>query len=68
MTYVCKCLEFGIFSHGFACAYCGDCGHGYFVILSCRCRGVCLSCNTLRMVWTAAHAMSHVLPRLPVPQ
>ena len=33
-----------------------------------RGRGVCPSCNTRRMVQTAAHLTDHVLPRLPVRQ
>ena len=64
----CKYLECGIFAHGFARARCGDCGHDYFVAFSCKGRGVCPSCNTRRMVETAAHLCDHVLPRLPVRQ
>ena len=64
----CKYLECGIFAHGFARARCGDCGHDYFVAFSCKGRGVCPSCNTRRMVETAAHLTDHVLPRLPVRQ
>jgi hypothetical protein len=63
-----KYLECGIFAHGFARARCGDCGHDYFVAFSCKGRGVCPSCNTRRMVQTAAHLTDHVFPRLPVRQ
>lgn len=56
------------FAHGFARARCNDCGHDYFVAYSCKSRGVCPSCNTRRMVETAAHLTDHVLPRLPVRQ
>ncbi len=63
-----KYLECGVFAHGFASARCGDCGHDYFVAFSCKGRGVCPSCNTRRMVETAAHLTDHVLPRLPVRQ
>ena len=35
---------------------------------SCKGRGVCPSCNTRRMVETAAHLADHVFPRLPVRQ
>ena len=63
-----KYLECGIFAHGFARARCDDCGHDYFVAYSCKGRGVCPSCNTRRMVETAAHLTDHVLPRLPVRQ
>ena len=60
--------ECGIFAHGFARAWCNDCGHDYFVAYSCKGRGVCPSCNTRRMVETAAHLTDHVFPRLPVRQ
>jgi hypothetical protein len=63
-----KYLECGIFAHGFARARCADCAHDYFVAFSCKGRGVCPSCNTRRMVETAAHLTDHVLPRLPVRQ
>ena len=63
-----KYLECGIFAHGFARAWCDDCGHDYFVAYSCKGRGVCPSCNTRRMVETAAHLCDHVYPRLPVRQ
>lgn len=56
------------FAHGFARARCGDRGHDYFVAYSCKGRRVCPSCNTRRMVETAAHLTDHVLPRLPVRQ
>ena len=49
-----KYLECGIFAHGFARAWCDDCGHDYFVAYSCKGRGVCPSCNTRRVVETAA--------------
>jgi Putative transposase/Transposase zinc-binding domain len=38
------------------------------VAYSCKGRGVCPSCNTRRMVETAAHLCDHVFPRLPVRQ
>ena len=63
-----KYLECGIFAHGFARAWCDDCGHDYFVAYSCKGRGVCPSCNMRRMVETAAHLTDHVFPRLPVRQ
>ena len=61
-------LECGILAHGFARARCVDCGHDFFVAYSCKCRGVCPSCTTRRMVETAAHLADHVIPRLPVRQ
>jgi hypothetical protein len=63
-----KYLECGIFAHGFTRAWCDDCGHDYFVAYSCKGRGVCPSCNTRRMVETAAHLTDHAFPRLPVRQ
>ena len=63
-----KYLECGIFAHGFARAWCDDCGHDYIVAYSCKGRGICPSCNTRRMVETAAHLTDHVFPRLPVRQ
>ena len=61
-------LECGILAHGFARARCGQCGHDFLIAFSCKGRGVCPSCNTRRMVATAAHLTDHVLPRLPVRQ
>ncbi len=63
-----KYLECGIFAHGFARARWDDCGHDCFVAFSCKGRGVRPSCNTRRMVETAAHLSDHVFPRLPVRQ
>ena len=63
-----KYLECGIFVHGFARAWCDDCGHDYFVAYSCKGRGMCPLCNTRRMVETAAHLCDHVFPRLSVPK
>ena len=53
---------------GFARARCGDCGHDYIVVFSCKGRGVCPACNTRRMVETAALLADHVFPRLAVRQ
>lgn len=61
-------LECGILAHGFARARCGQCGHDFLIAFSCKGRGVCPSCNTRRMVATAAHLTDHVLPPLPVRQ
>ena len=61
-------LECGILAHGFARARCAGCGHDFLVAFSCKGRGVCPSCNTRRMVETAAHLADHVIPRLPVRQ
>ena len=36
--------------------------------LSCKGRGICPSCNTRRMVETAAHLVDHVFPQVPVRQ
>ena len=61
-------LDCGILAHGFARARCGQCGHDFLIAFSCKGRGVCPSCNSRRMVATAAHLTDHVLPPLPVRQ
>ena len=61
-------LECGILAHGFARAYCDECQHDFLIAYSCKCRGVCPSCNTRRMAETAAHLADHVFPPLPVRQ
>lgn len=61
-------LECGILAHGFARAYCDECQHDFLIAYSCKGRGVCPSCNTRRMVETAAHLADHVFPRLAVRQ
>lgn len=68
-------LECGILAHGFARAWCDTCQHEFLIAYSCKGRGVCPSCNTRRMVETAAHLVEtaahlvdHVFPPLPVRQ
>lgn len=61
-------LECGILAHGFARAWCDTCQHEFLIAYSCKGRGVCPSCNTRRMVETAAHLVDHVFPPLPVRQ
>ena len=61
-------LECGILAHGFTRARCGQCGHDFLIAFSCKGRGVCPSCNSRRMLATAAHLADHVLPPLPVRQ
>ncbi len=61
-----RTLECGILAHGFARARCADCGHDFLIAFSCKCRGVCRSCNTRRRVETAAPLADQVIPRLPV--
>ena len=61
-------LDCGILARGFARARCAQCGHDFLIAFSCQGRGVCPSCNTRRMVATAAHLTDHVLPALPVRQ
>jgi hypothetical protein len=60
-----KYLECGIPSYGFARARCEACGYDFFIAFSCQLRGICPSCNTRRMVGTAAHLTDHVLPNVP---
>ncbi len=50
-----KYLECGVPSFGFARARCSACGYDFFVAFSCQTKGICPSCNTRRMVETAAH-------------
>ncbi len=61
-------LECGIPSFGVARARCESCGYDFLVPFSCKTRGLCPSCNTRRMVETAAHLVDHVIPRVPVRQ
>jgi len=61
-------LTCGILAHGFARARCPACGHDFLVAFSCKGRGVCPSCNTRRMVETAAHLVDHVFLQVPVRQ
>jgi hypothetical protein len=61
-------LTCGILAHGFARAFCDECGHDFLIAFSCKGRGVCPSCNTRRMAQTAAHLVDHVIPRVPVRQ
>ncbi|QJQ06565.1 transposase [Undibacterium piscinae] len=55
-------------AYGFARVRCEACGHDFLVAFSCKGRGVCPSCNTRRMVETAAHLSDHIFPKLPVRQ
>ncbi len=57
-------LECGILAHGFARAYCPNCGHDFLIAFSCKDRDICPSCATRRMVETAAHMVDDVLPRV----
>ena len=63
-----KYLECGVLAHGFARARCTDCGYDFLVAFSCKGRGICASCNTRRMVETAAHLVDEVFPQVPVRQ
>jgi hypothetical protein len=60
-----KYLECGVPLYGFARARCSSCGYDFFVAFSCQSKGICPSCNTRRMVETAAHLTDHVLPKVP---
>lgn len=63
-----KYLECGIPAFGVARARCASCGYDFLVPFSCKTRGLCPSCNTRRMVETAAHLVDHVVPRVPMRQ
>ncbi|MEE9355602.1 MAG: transposase zinc-binding domain-containing protein [Methylococcaceae bacterium] len=47
---------------------CAGCGYNVLIAYSCKGRGICPSCNTRRMVETAAHLVDHVFPQVPVRQ
>src|ERR1700752_2070211 len=47
-----KYLGCGNPAHGFAYAHCNCCNHTFFIPFSCKCRGLCPSCNTRTMVAT----------------
>ena len=49
-----KYLQCGIFAHGFVRVRFDNCGHDFLMAFSCKGRGVCPSCTTLRMEETAA--------------
>lgn len=55
-------LTCGILAHGFARGRCAECDQDFLVAYSCKGRGICPSCNTRRMVETAAHLADHVIP------
>jgi hypothetical protein len=61
-------LGCGILGHGFARYRCGDCGYNHLVPLSCKVRGLCVSCGGRRMMVLTRHVMDKVLPRVPVRQ
>ena len=63
-----KYLKCGILAHGFARARCEKCGQNFLVAYSCKGRGVCVGCNTRRMVETAAHMVEHAFPAVAVRQ
>ena len=63
-----KYLKCGILAHGFARARCEKCGQNFLVAYSCKGRGVCVGCNTRRMVETAAHMVEHACPAVAVRQ
>ncbi len=48
-------IDCGILIHSFARARCADCGHDFLAAHSCKCRGICPSCTTRRMVEMAAN-------------
>ena len=61
-------LECGILAYGFARVYCDHCGRDYLLAYSCKGRGICPSCNTKRMVETAAHLVDQLFPLVTVRQ
>ncbi|OQX32104.1 MAG: hypothetical protein B0D96_03155 [Candidatus Sedimenticola endophacoides] len=63
-----KFLECGILAYGCARARCDECGDDFLIAYSCKGRGICPSCNTKRMVQTAAHLVEEIFPQVPVRQ
>ena len=61
-------LGCGILARGFAYGRCCDCNKDFVLAFSCKCRGVCPSCNTKAMVETATNLIENVIPCVPVRQ
>jgi len=61
-------LKCGILAYGFARAHCSHCGYDFLVAFSCKGRGFCPSCNTKRMVETAAYLTDLVFPKVRLRQ
>src|SRR5271170_1295694 len=61
-------IQCGILAHGFACAHCHGCHQDFLIAFSCKGRGICPSCNTRRMVETAAHLIENLIPPVPMRQ
>jgi hypothetical protein len=61
-------IQCGILAHGFACAHCHDCHQDFLIAFSCKGRGICPSCNTRRMVETAAHLIENLMPAVSMRQ
>jgi len=61
-------LQCGILAHGFLRLACEECRHETLIAFSCKGRGFCPSCGARRMVETAQHLISAVIPHVPVRQ
>jgi len=57
----------GVFEHGLTHFKCDQCGHSRVLPFSCKKRS-CSFCGARRMVETAAHLVSHVIPEVPTRQ
>jgi len=62
-----KFLDCGVLSHGCARAVCenDNCKHSKLIPLSCKCRGICPSCETKRMLLFAEHMHEETLKPVP---
>jgi ribosomal protein S27E len=58
----------GLLRYGFTRVRCPSCRHEFLVAFSCGSRTLCPSCSTRRMVSTAAHMATKVLPDVAVRQ
>ena len=62
---ICRYLDCGDLSHGFARVKCKDCGHEYLLAFSCKRRHFCPSCHQKRVVEFGEWLCMDVLKKVP---
>ena len=62
---ICRYLDCGDLSHGFARVKCKDCGHEYLLAFSCKRRHFCPSCHQKRVVEFGEWLCIDVLKKVP---
>ena len=62
---ICRYLDCGDLSHGFARVKCKDCGHEYLLAFSCKRRHFCPSCHQKRVVEFGERLCMEVLKKIP---